>query len=256
MSSEDTISPEHFTGNISIVTHENNDFRRIINNSSTQQLIVMCLNGKEDTGYHKHPFSSQFSFIEDGNGSLYIGNTQYKLEPGVAVVIPPGVPHMIVNDMKYEALKLYTIYSPPVYEKSSIRNTQGSERLDKNFKLLKEPFYDDLESLTLNNNNYRHVLYTTTQMQLVLMSLLPKQEIGMEAHPYLTQFFRVEKGEGLADVCGARYILGEDSFVVVPPNTQHNIINSSAVKSMKLYTIYAPPNHADGKIDIMKPRED
>lgn len=249
------ISSIPFTGDISVITHENTDFRRIIHNTATQQLIVMSLCGKEDTGYHKHPFSSQFIKIESGNGWLYIRDTHYKLEPGVALIIPAGVPHMIGNTMKLESLKLYTIYVPPTYEHSLIRNDPISNPITNLTSVSPSPdiFYGDLEDITNDNMYYRHVLFTTPTLQLVAMSLLPQQEIGMEAHPYTTQFFRITEGEGIADVGGKQYMLCDDAIVVVPPNTDHNIINTSRSKALKLYTVYSPPEHAKGEINVTRP---
>lgn len=104
-------------------------------------------------------------------------------------------------------------------------------------------FYDDIEKITTENNEFRRILTTTPTMQLVLMSLAPKQEIGMETHPHATQFVRVENGYGLAIINGNLYALANDIAVIIPPNTPHNIINTSPEIPLKLYTIYSPPQH-------------
>jgi mannose-6-phosphate isomerase-like protein (cupin superfamily) len=106
-------------------------------------------------------------------------------------------------------------------------------------------FHADLEKLTLNNTNFRHVLYSGAYSQLVLMSLDPKQSIGMEAHGN-DQFFRIEKGTGKAIVDGNEYALHDGSSVIVPAGAKHDIKNTSTTEAMKLYTVYSVPHHKDG----------
>jgi mannose-6-phosphate isomerase-like protein (cupin superfamily) len=115
-------------------------------------------------------------------------------------------------------------------------------------------YYENIEQLTIKNAMYRRVLYTTPEMQLVLMSLLPKQEIGMETHEHTTQFFRIEEGTGIAVVGDRTAILSNGTVVVVPPGTPHNIINTSTIRALKLYTIYSPAHHPDGLVQKNKPR--
>lgn len=104
-------------------------------------------------------------------------------------------------------------------------------------------FVGDIETLTLENDSYRKVLFTTVTQQLVLMSLLPKEEIGMEQHINTTQFIRIEAGRGIAVLNGVTYQLKDNDAIVVPPGTRHNIINTSDDKPLKLYTLYSPPEH-------------
>ena len=107
-------------------------------------------------------------------------------------------------------------------------------------------FVQDIESLTVNNDNFRRVLYTAKNCQLVLMSLKPGEEIGAEVHT-LDQFFRVEEGTGEAVLDDTRTEIRSGFVVVVPAGTNHNIINTDNVP-MKIYTLYAPPNHRDGVV--------
>ena len=109
-----------------------------------------------------------------------------------------------------------------------------------------------IEEKTLQNDNFREVLYTAQHSQLVLMSLNPNEEIGMEVHEIVDQFIRVEQGEGKAILNGEEHDLSDGSAVVVPAGTQHNIINTSSEKKMKLYTIYSPAHHKDGTIHKTK----
>ena len=109
-------------------------------------------------------------------------------------------------------------------------------------------FTNNIEKETLLNENFRKVLYTGKHSQLVLMSLLPKEEIGMEVHTDNDQFFRFEKGQGKAIIDGNEYELTDGVAVVVPAGAQHNIINTSETDALKLYTIYSPAHHQDGVI--------
>ena len=107
-------------------------------------------------------------------------------------------------------------------------------------------FIKDVEALAVKNEEFRRVVYTAQHCQLVLMALRPQEEIGAEVHK-LDQFFRVEEGVGAAVLDGVRTEIRAGFAVVVPAGTRHNIINTGTVP-MKLYTIYAPPNHRDGVV--------
>lgn len=105
-------------------------------------------------------------------------------------------------------------------------------------------FVKNIEGLAVRNNDFRQVLYTAKHCQLVLMALKPKEAIGAEVHK-LDQFFRVEEGAGQAVLDGVTTEISAGFAVLVPAGTKHNIINTGSVP-MKLYTLYAPPNHRDG----------
>jgi len=107
-------------------------------------------------------------------------------------------------------------------------------------------FIKNIEDIAVKNKDFRQVLYTAKNCQLVIMALKPKEEIGMEVHK-LDQFFRVEEGSGEAVLDGVRTLIGAGFAVLVPAGTNHNIINTGSV-SLKLYTLYAPPNHRDGVV--------
>lgn len=107
-------------------------------------------------------------------------------------------------------------------------------------------FIKNIEDISVKNEDFRYVLYTARNCQLVVMSLKPKEEIGMEVH-HLDQFFRVEEGSGEAILDGITTPISAGFAVIVPAGTNHNIINTGSVP-LKLYTIYAPPNHRDGVI--------
>jgi len=113
-------------------------------------------------------------------------------------------------------------------------------------------FNANIEKETSENENFRKVLYTSKHSQLVLMSLKPSQEIGMEAHPDNDQFFRFEKGTGKCIIDGNEYGVGDGSALVVPAGARHNVINMSDTEDLKLYTIYSPAHHKDGIARLTK----
>jgi len=109
-------------------------------------------------------------------------------------------------------------------------------------------FNANIEKETLENENFRKVLYTSKHSQLVLMSLAPNEEIGMEIHKDNDQFFRFEKGSGKVIIDGNEYNIKDGSAIVVPSGAEHNVINMSGSEDLKLYTIYSPAHHKDGII--------
>ena len=104
----------------------------------------------------------------------------------------------------------------------------------------------NIEKISEENNNFRKVLYTGKHSQLVLMSLKPSEEIGMEVHTDNDQFFRFETGQGKVIIDGNEYEVTDGSAIVVPAGAEHNVINVSSSDALKLYTIYSPAHHKDG----------
>jgi len=121
----------------------------------------------------------------------------------------------------------------------------------KYYKIMKG-FSSNIEKDTLENGYFRKVLYTGKNSQLVLMSLKPNEEIGMEVHPDNDQFFRFEKGQGKCIIDGNEYELADGVAIVVPAGAKHNIINTSDTEYLKLYTIYSPAHHKDGIVRTTK----
>lgn len=112
-------------------------------------------------------------------------------------------------------------------------------------------FVINIEEASIENNNFRKVLYTAPHSQLVVMSLRPNEDIGEEVHD-LDQFLRVESGKGKTVLNGIEHEIRDGSAIVVPAGVRHNIINTSSDKPMKLYTVYSPANHRDGVIHVTK----
>ena len=113
-------------------------------------------------------------------------------------------------------------------------------------------YKDNIEKLTLENGNFRKVLYSGKHSQLVLMALQPNEEIGMEVHPDNDQFFRFEQGTGKVVIDGNEYNVVDGDAVVVPAGAEHNVINASGTDQLKLYTIYSPAHHKDGIVRATK----
>jgi mannose-6-phosphate isomerase-like protein (cupin superfamily) len=127
-------------------------------------------------------------------------------------------------------------------DKSSPALNEAAEK-----KLNKKGFHTNIEKDTLANKNFRKMLYTGEHMQLVLMTLKPDEEIGMETHPDIDQFFRFEAGTGKAIINGNEYKVTDGDSIIIPAKSEHNIINTGK-NELKMYTIYAPPHHKDGVI--------
>lgn len=108
-------------------------------------------------------------------------------------------------------------------------------------------FAEDIETLTLENTDFRRVLYTGHNLQLVLMTLQPGEEIGAEVHNDRDQFFRIEEGTGKITIDGTDHIVRADDAVIVPQGANHNVICTGS-GPLKLYTIYGPPEHIDGTV--------
>ena len=112
-------------------------------------------------------------------------------------------------------------------------------------------FVDNIQSRTEGNRKFRHVVYTGPHLQLVLMSLQPGEDIGEEVHEDTDQFFRVEQGRGTVLIDGIETPIESETAIVVPAGARHNVRNTGGTP-MKLYTIYAPPHHADGTVQATK----
>lgn len=116
-----------------------------------------------------------------------------------------------------------------------------------------DSYVTDIEKDTVKNTNFRKVLHTTKLSQLVLMSLKPGEDIGMETHKHGDQFIRIDSGKGKVILDGKEHDLKDGSAMVIAAGTEHNIINTSDAEDLKLYAVYTPPEHKDGTIDKDKP---
>jgi len=113
-------------------------------------------------------------------------------------------------------------------------------------------YVTNIERDTLDNADYRRVLFTGRNTQLVLMTLPPGEEIGLETHAEHDQFIRVESGSGFVVLNGQKHPLGDGVAVVIPAGVEHNVVNTSASEPLRLYTLYSPPEHPDGTVHRTK----
>lgn len=116
-------------------------------------------------------------------------------------------------------------------------------------------FVGDIEKLTVDNTDFRRVLYTGKFLQLVLMTLKPGEEIGSEVHEDHDQFFRIESGSGAVEIDGVRTPVKDDDAVIVPAGARHNVINTGD-EPLMLYTLYGPPDHREGVVHRTKAEAD
>jgi mannose-6-phosphate isomerase-like protein (cupin superfamily) len=120
-------------------------------------------------------------------------------------------------------------------------------------------FITNIETETIHNDFYRKVLYTSQNQQIVVMSIKPKEDIEYEIHPDNDQFIRIEKGTGILLIGPkkeSQYKLSDGVSVIIPKGTWHQVINTSDVDMLKLYTIYSPPHHPHDKVDVTRPKSD
>ncbi len=117
---------------------------------------------------------------------------------------------------------------------------------------MKKGFFAHIENETTQNTNFRKVLYTSNHSQLVLMRLLPGEEIGMEVHTDNDQFFRFEAGTGKVFINGNEYEVADGDCVIIPAGAEHNVVNTSETEALKMYTIYSPAHHKDGTVHATK----
>jgi len=113
-------------------------------------------------------------------------------------------------------------------------------------------FKINIEKSTLENTNFRKVLYTAKHSQLVIMSLKPNEEIGEEVHTDIDQFFRFESGHGKCMIDGTEYEVTDGDAIIIPAGSKHNVINIDDKRELKMYTIYSPPHHKDGIVQKSK----
>lgn len=146
------------------------------------------------------------------------------------------------------ALSLLTlVYSAGCTNKHTDQTNKTTANMEK-----KKGYKTDIEKATVENNDFRKVLYTSEHMQLVLMALKPQEEIGEEVHEKNDQFFRFESGKGICIINGTIYNVKAGDAIIVPAGAKHNVINNDSTLELKIYTLYAPPNHKDGIIRATK----
>lgn len=141
-------------------------------------------------------------------------------------------------------LKIYFLVLNNYINNKNLTNLNGGIKMNA--------YSTNIEKQTLKNISYRKVLFTGEKMQLVVMSLKPGDDIPMEVHEYIDQFIRIESGEAYVKVGEQEFNLKDDDVVIVPAGNHHYVKNTSADKELKLYTIYATPEHAPGTVQATR----
>ena len=182
--------------------------------------------------------------------------------PGSAVVAQVTVNHLVVGSNPtrgafFRVVRRKIFMKKQTYTNLILRSSlalvlalaiwSSAQAQSADIQIKKKGYVQDIESIAIKNNDFRRVLYTAEHCQLVVMSLMPKEEIGAEVHKQNDQFFRVEEGAGVVVLNGVRTAIRSGFAIVVPAGTMHNIINTGSVP-LKLYTLYSPPNHRDGVV--------
>jgi mannose-6-phosphate isomerase-like protein (cupin superfamily) len=134
--------------------------------------------------------------------------------------------------------------------------SQGQHRSRTTEEPIMAGYHINIEEKTLANDNFREVLHTGPHSQLVVMTLKPGEEIGMETHGDRDQFIRVEAGDGEAILGGQRHRLEDGVAIVIPAGTEHNVVNTSRSEALRLYTVYSPAEHPDGTVHRTKQEAD
>lgn len=145
------------------------------------------------------------------------------------------------------AFTLLMLVSWPVQSQTVTASTK-TQKIKTNMN----GFKTDIQQDALQNKDFRKVLYTAKHLQLVLMSLKAGEEIGSEIHPDIDQFFRFESGRGKCVINGHEYDIKAGDAIIVPAGARHNVINVDSKTELKMYTIYAAPNHKDGIVRATK----
>jgi mannose-6-phosphate isomerase-like protein (cupin superfamily) len=148
-------------------------------------------------------------------------------------------------------LPIGTMTQPAQQAQAENAKSSGAGKNAKKEGTTMKGFVGNIEKLTEENNDYRRVLYTGKNIQLVLMAIQPGEEIGEEVHEDRDQFFRIETGEGEVVINGNRTKIRSDDGIVVPAGARHNI-RSTGKEPLRLYTLYAPPEHRDGTVHVTK----
>lgn len=155
------------------------------------------------------------------------------------------------NFEKYSQHDLYNLFKYYNIDNLCCEFNDKLWLLSLHFEDSQNYYVSNIENKTIKNKNFRQILFTGTNMQLVVMSLKPKEDIGKEIHSNVDQFFRVEQGIGKAILNKKEYALYNGVAIMVPAGVEHNIINTGK-KELKLYTIYSPPQHKKGLIQQNK----
>ncbi len=257
-------------------TLKNRNFRTAAWTADDLQVTLMSIPVKGDVGLEMHDDVDQFLRIESGTAKVYFGNEKklskaWVADAGDAILVPSGTWHNIVNTGR-TPLKLYSLYGPAAHPRGTVHRTQAddphSSEPGPNPRITRRaeqprpfkvdpgavPYVFDIDAATEANTNFRTAAWTADDLQVTLMSIPVKGDVGLEMHDDVDQFLRVESGmakvytgtsaKGLKQIAVAK----AGDAILIPSGTWHNIVNINPKKPLQLYSIYGPQQHPRGTI--------
>lgn len=268
--------------NVEKATLKNTNYRTAAWTANKLQLTLMSIPVRGDVGLEVHPAVNQFFRIEAGTAKVLMG-TKHRLSyikiagPDDVIMIPAGTWHNLVN-IGSKPLKMYSLYGPQQHPRGTVHCTQADDPHSADRKptprvaaptRLKPfkadpgavPFAFNIVQATAANTNFRTAAWTSSTLQLTLMDIPVGHDVGLEMHPAVDQFLRIESGQAKVYVGRHRdsvhllAVAKAGDAIMIPSGTWHNIVNVSRKNPLELYSLYGPRQHPKGTIHVTKPKE-
>ena len=261
---------------------KNTNFRTAAWTADKLQLTLMSIPVRGDVGLEMHPAVNQFFRIEAGTAKVMMGTKRLlsfvKIAgPDDVIMIPAGTWHNLVNTGS-KPLKMYSLYGPQQHPRGTVHRTQAEDPHSGDAKPTPRvaaptpikpfradpgavPFVFNIVRATTANTNFRTAAWTTSTLQLTLMDIRGGDDIGVEMHPAVDQFLRIESGKAKVYVGNRKdslrvfAVAKAGDAIMIPSGTWHNIINQSRKAPLELYSLYGPQQHPKGTIHVTKPAE-
>lgn len=261
---------------------KNTNFRTAAWTADKLQLTLMSIPVGGDVGLDVHSAVNQFFRIEAGTAKVMMGTknllSYVKVAgPGDVVLIPAGIWHNLVN-IGSKPLKMYSLYGPQQHPRGAVHRTQADDPHNGDPKPTPRvaaptrigrftadpgamPFVFDIDRATAANTNFRTAAWTSSTLQLTLMDIPVGDDVGLEMHPAVDQFLRIESGKAKVYVGSCRdsvhllAVAKAGDAIMIPSGTWHNIVNLGHKDPLELYSLYGPQQHPKGTIHVTKPEE-
>lgn len=273
--------PTPYVFDIAKATVKNTTFRTAAWTADDLQVTLMSIPVNGEVGLEMHPNIDQFLRVERGTATVMMGTADElayvrTAAAGDAILIPSGTWHNIVNTGT-EPLKLYSLYGPAAHPQGTVHETAAdaphegttptphvgswAELTPFTADPGAVPYVFDVEAATEANPNFRTAAWTADTLQLTLMNIQGGGDVGLEMHPNVDQFLRVESGTAKVytgtstDSLRLLAVAHAGDAILIPSGTWHNIVNLHTNKALKLYSLYGPQQHPQGTIHVTKPVE-